>query len=797
MADRNQAMAWRSEKNWLTLAQARAGVQRNGRRGIGLFTSNGEHPQLTAITVIDLDHCVDGGLIVDSWQREVVDLADTFTVISPSGTGLHLFFVGVEGFTAPEIASVKEQQTRGYECYSKPHHIRVSTTVLRDADLRPLTPELWTQIAALLPGWLDEQKQPTAVSNSATVAKLTAKQIAMIAGRFNEAHNIADILSEHHYTVGKPGSNGKTPVTRAGKDPREGTSGDIKGGLYYSFSANDPLPQGKAHSAFSAWCGLEHGGDEQRAAQVAADELGIELGRNRNNTTKADQTVNTDLPRIQVNARELRDVSAEAIQALASHGAVFVRSGELARVRMDERGRAGIEAVSESAMRGMLARSASFYTRRISSDGEVIENIVPPPLDIVRDVLALGQWPYPALEGVIESPTIRPDGTVLCQPGYDASTRLYYQPAPGFELPAIPDRPTRADVEAALTLLREVVIDFPFENEASHDNAIAAMLTPIARPMISGPVPIAINDAPQQATGKTLLAQVTGLLATGEIPEPSPAPDSPEEWRKCVTAQLSAGRMVIVIDNVTRTLEDGALAAVTTATTWSDRLMGRNDRMIRLPARACWMVTGNNVTVGGDLISRCYLVRLDAQTSRPQDRDGFKHPQIESWVRANRGVLLGAALTLCRAWHIAERPAPTCPKSRYSEWRNVIGGILEFAGCKAFLANQRQFQENADTDGPAWEAFILKLAELFPSMAVSASQIYARLSSSDVLATSVPVELMGLLGTPEDQKAKNKFCTRLGFAFRDRAGKRYGDSQARILSAGSYGNKSQWRFMSN
>ena len=60
---------------------------------------------------------------------------------------------------------------------------------------------------------------------------------------------------------------------------------------------------------------------------------------------------------------------------------------------------------------------------------------VPPPKVLVRDVLALGEWPFPPLEGIVEVPVLRPDGTILSKPGYDPSTRLFYRPAPDLIIP--------------------------------------------------------------------------------------------------------------------------------------------------------------------------------------------------------------------------------------------------------------------------------------------------------------------------------------------------------------------------
>ena len=173
-------MKWSDASQWMPLPAALAPVIANRLPGIGLFTSNGSHPDLTPLTVIDLDHCVVDG-VVTGWQADVVAIANTLTVVSPSGTGLHLYCIGVDGFTAPEIGAVKGSTTRGYECYSKPHHVRVGMTVMNDVDPQPMTRELWETIATLLPGWLDEQAEltiepdPVQTAKPATTAAVCAR----------------------------------------------------------------------------------------------------------------------------------------------------------------------------------------------------------------------------------------------------------------------------------------------------------------------------------------------------------------------------------------------------------------------------------------------------------------------------------------------------------------------------------------------------------------------------------------------------------------------------------------------
>lgn len=530
---------------------------------------------------------------------------------------------------------------------------------------------------------------------------------------------------------------------------------------------------------------------------VNRDALRDALARERE--TLEHEHTETTLPAIRVNNRALRDISHDAIEALAHSNKIFVRGGQLVRVRLDEKQHASIETINESALRGMLARAADFYAQRKTKDGARVDVTVHPPLDVVRDILMLGDWPFPAIEGVVESPIIRADGSILDVPGYDERTRLIYNPSPGFDMPRVPDEPGHAHVDAALALLNEVIVDFPFEDEASHDNALAAILTIVAREMIDGPVPVCLVDSPQQESGKTLLASVIASLATGEAPDLSASPNDAEEWQKTIAARLATGRLVAILDNLTSTLEDSTLAGVITARVWSGRVLGRNDKEFRLPVRTVWFVTGNNIRVGGDMSSRCYLVRIDAKMSRPSERTHFKHPDLEKWVQKNRGSLLASALTLCRAWHVAGRPKPTqCTmRTRFHAWQQTVGGILEFAGVRNFLGNMRRFYEIADSDTPAWEAFITKLHELWPSESVTCGQVYARFAASDELAEWLPEPLRGMLGDPDDDRTRGKFAQRLGYEFKTRRSKRHGESHARIELDKPSDNKSgsRWRFM--
>src|SRR5262249_18336006 len=67
---------------------------------------------------------------------------------------------------------------------------------------------------------------------------------------------------------------------------------------------------------------------------------------------------------------------------------------------------------------------------------------VDPTLQLARLVLTRERrWTFPCIAGVITTPTLRPDGSLLAKEGYDQRSELYLMP--GLQLPPIPERPTK------------------------------------------------------------------------------------------------------------------------------------------------------------------------------------------------------------------------------------------------------------------------------------------------------------------------------------------------------------------
>jgi hypothetical protein len=384
------------------------------------------------------------------------------------------------------------------------------------------------------------------------------------------------------------------------------------------------------------------------------------------------------------------------------YGGVPVRLGE------DDTGRPTFEVLNTDRMRHVVARVAPWKTKRLDKKtGAMVERDVPPPIDVIKDLLATpsDKMPIPAVSAIVEVPTFAADGTLCDKPGYNAANRAFYAPPQELVIPTIPMAPTDEDVRRARDLLMEPILEVPFTGDADLAHALALAIVPYVREIIGAASPIHLFDAPIHGSGKTLSAKAALKPAFGEIMFVGQADD--DEFRKRITALAIAGRPVFFLDNVTRPLSSATLAMAVTSPTWTDRILGKSVE-VSIPNRMIWVVTGNNVILSGELARRCVRARIDPNTDQPWLRNGFRIPNMEEWITLNRGRLVAAALTLVRAWINDGMTAwAGRPLGSFESWSRVVGGILDRARIGGFLGNLDELYEDADVENNIWREFVI------------------------------------------------------------------------------------------
>jgi len=488
-------------------------------------------------------------------------------------------------------------------------------------------------------------------------------------------------------------------------------------------------------------------------------------------TTAADAS---ELPSIDAGIQSLKVVTTAAWDALQTANTpprYFRQTGLLVRLHRDDAGGLDVQGLDDIKLRHEMARVARWWEWK-KKGGEFAQVDAKPPLDVMRDMLATPEPPVPVLTRIVQAPIFAADSTLLVTPGYHPSARVYYDPPIGLTLPPISEHPTAQQRNQARRLIvDEMCGDFPFVGAAERAHAVALFLLPFVRELIAGGTPLHLIEAPTPGSGKGLLAELLLMPSLGSSPYVMAAATDDEEWRKRITAALLKAPGALQIDNVTRPLASGVLAAALTMPEWTDRPLGSTD-IVRAPVRVVWLCTANNVVVSTEIARRCARIRLDPQVDRPWERQAaaFKKPRLAEWVAGHRGELVAAALTLVRAWIDQGKPMGTKTLGRFEQWSEVMGGILDTAGVPGFLTNLHEFYEASDAEGAVFHRFVTAWWESFKDQEVTASDLFP-----------IAQEIDGLdLGRGAEHSQKTVFGKVLGRT-RDRVIGNYRVAQGRVL----------------
>lgn len=311
------------------------------------------------------------------------------------------------------------------------------------------------------------------------------------------------------------------------------------------------------------------------------------------------------------------------------------------------------------------------------------------PERIARTYLARkSNWKLPRLIGVIEAPTLRPDGSILDRPGYDPNTCLLFDPG-GVRFPRIPLNPTREDALAALQVFHDLLRGFPWLEPSDRSAAIAAILTALVRHSLRS-APLTAFRAPKMASGKSLLADVVAMVVTGRPASVMSQGKDEDEDKKRMLAILVEGITVACIDNIERPFGGAALCSVLTSETWRDRILGKTGTAT-VPTATTWLATGNNIEFVGDITTRVVISDLDPRCEKPEERKF--DVDLHEYVPAHRGEIVAAGLTILRAFHIAGRPAEGLSVfGRFEQWSGWIRASLVWLGEADPCAGRRRME---------------------------------------------------------------------------------------------------------
>jgi putative DNA primase/helicase len=435
-------------------------------------------------------------------------------------------------------------------------------------------------------------------------------------------------------------------------------------------------------------------------------------------------------PAIKLEAGKLSLTADKAEEVLVSAGiAFFERSNALVRPIIKEvdsfHGRKTMAAqfakVDQTYMRDMLGRVAGWY--KLDKRANRWD-----PVDVPYDVAAIvlaraGEWKFPTVVGIATAPTLRPDGTILDSVGYDAATRLLL--VDSLAIPAIPQRPTKEDGVAALKLITDLLVEFPFVDAVAKAVAVSAIVTPIVRGAFAV-APMHVADAPVAASGKSYLFDVAAVIATGKRMPVIAAGRNEEETEKRLGAAVMTSQSLVCIDNVNGELRGYALAQLIERPRPLVRVLGRSELFEVEAGGTTFFADGNNIIVAGDLTRRVVRTRLDPRMEQPEMREFAGDPVAA--VMEKRGVYVAAALTICRAYIAAGRPDAKKRLASFEGWSDTVRSALTWLG----MEDPCHSMERIRADDPETSALRGVLTSWADTIGIGKE--YAR-AASDIIAT--------------------------------------------------------------
>jgi len=610
---------------------------------------------------------------------------------------------------------------------------------------------------------------------------------------YNKKNKISDELDAAGYRIDR--------ATGEFWDPGQPAEGESTG-IYKDYAVS---PYGLAHTFWTS--GRNYKGDDgyfgafelkygpaptTEQIQEAQLALGLITATPQSTALALEFKEGSTRQNILVNTADIHICGGKAIRAMKQAPEIYTTFGRISKVLNGTNGRKKLMMLDDKSVGGALSDVASFYSWAGGTVGSRKMVVPCPGRELCHYVLAqsdelftseagLPPLSFRELDGIVNRPIARVDGTILDKEGYDPASKLYYAPIPGEPGLDIPESPDKQAAEAALRKVAYVIKDFPFVSGADRDNALGALLSLFCRDMFPFQMAVAFS-ANQRNTGKTKLAQILAKIATGSAPLTGIArANESDEWDKILATCVLQGTKAILFDNVTKPIGPDALSTWTTSEKFGARALGTNVQLMGRTTTLI-MISGNVLKFNGDFGTRVYTVNLDAGVANPGARHDFTEEDLDKYVRENEATILGGVYTMIKAWALAGRPRPTreCPDNRFVEWYNVIGGILQFAGADEFLANLAKDRDESDETAGKWIPFMQSLIGIqTPNKVWTTRQILgmstqpASSSSDDPISTfghSLPPDLQLLL--PERDHPK----------FLNTAGKAFGEIDRQIFS---------------
>ena len=345
------------------------------------------------------------------------------------------------------------------------------------------------------------------------------------------------------------------------------------------------------------------------------------------------------------------------------------------------------------------------------------ENPCDPSVQLVEGVLTVGaKKDINPITGFVDHPIIDSKLRLLSKKGYDKLMELLgVFDHSKFDFSDSKLSPN--EVTSNLTRLYAPFTEFDLAGPDDKSILVAAIFSAVVRQALPT-CPAFGFDAPMQGSGKTLLAETIAIIGSGEK-APALAPgrsDYDEEFRKRLLTLLMAGEKVCLFDNIVGAFDSPSFAAALTSGVYQDRIL-RTSRSPKVLVKTLFLMTGNNLTLTGDMSRRVLRARLKPDNHDLTKREYSFDPVVKA--TAMRKQIICSVLSLINHWKHCGQPRQSGSMTSFSEWDTLVRQPLAFIATQlpqsglvdVLDVSVRQQGDNGDKE--ALIALLISLASSF------------------------------------------------------------------------------------
>lgn len=688
---------------WGSYEEAVEAAQGRGLAGVGfVLTGDGE------ITGADLDDVrnPETGEIV-GWALEIVQIGETYAEVSPSGRGLRFFWRGKSKTIKKDKYSV--------EIYSSGRYLTITGNHLAGTpeEIRAAPRTEAALIARALGGG-------NGIGDFTVPAHLSGYEskglgASLVDDAFRTRWQVLNDEALLNLDMWVPALFGDKAVRTddgryrvssksLGRDLQEDLSISPDGIVDFGVADMGDVREGKRTPIdlvveYSKACrGLADGERFETAYKV----LRARLGHKNENEVKDDDDDNDELVVVVTagNISQAVDKTQRAI--LAAKRPVFVRGGRLVEPIWAKYPAAGGRETCVTTFQAMVVENMRYMVNKHGISYETYNikekkmKVIDPPDRVLGTLVKLGYWKFPRVSGIINAPTMRPDGSILSSRGYDAATQLWCWPGEDMAMPSVAEAPGFEEAREALDTFIELFDGFAFVGGLDRSVALAAVLGAVLRGAFDV-APMTLFLAHSSGTGKSYLVDTIATIITGQRCPVITASRNAEEMEKRLGGLLLESLPIISLDNMSFDLRSDLICQMCTQQTVKVRILGTSDTP-NCDWRGLLFGTGNNIRLVGDLARRSLIGNMDAGVERPELRE-FKFDPIQRAFE-DRGKYIWAALTIARAYLNCGEKVKCKSIGSYGQWSRFVREPLIWLGEPDPILSMEQ----AHADDPEREA---------------------------------------------------------------------------------------------